>query len=554
MNPLLVILLFIYILDIMALLYFAAHLYTLVVLYLKNRERCRSNPAELEENMRAMRAIEEWPLVTIQLPIYNEFYVVERLIDRVVQMDYPKEKLHIQLLDDSTDDCATLARQKAAQYRKAGFDIDYLHRQKREGHKGGALKEGLAKAKGEFIAIFDADFLPALDFLKTTIPYFYGRQKLGMVQTRWGHINPDYSPLTKAQSIGIDGHFVVEHTARNGSGLWMNFNGTAGVWKKECIVDAGNWHSDTLTEDFDLSYRALLKGWKFHYLWDNVSKAEIPPTIAAFKSQQFRWCKGSIQTAKKLLPQILRAQLPLKVKVEAATHLLGYTVHPLILLNILLILPVILFRMENDILSRNIIINTAAVMAISTLAPVVFYGVSQRALYYGQKGQNAWRRRLRYLPVLTMVGVGIAINNTRAWLEAIFGKKSEFVRTPKLKIEDGERAHDAGSQSSTASQGENAKSGVFGRFTEPLADRAGYFNFSIPGATFLEIALGFYILFTIKTAVEAGLWFPSPFLLIYGAGFFYVAGLAISDAWRSRRAFKRGKPPLSTPSLSESRP
>ncbi|MDH5717724.1 MAG: glycosyltransferase family 2 protein [Spirochaetia bacterium] len=487
----------IYIVDILALFYYGIHLYILVFLYLKNKKNCKTNNEELEVLIKKMK---KWPKVTIQLPIFNEYYVVERLIKSVCQIDYPKSKLQIQVLDDSTDETRFVARKLVKEYKQKGFDIQYIHRENREGHKAGALKEALKKAKGEFIGIFDADFIPPRDFFKKTVPHFYKNNKLGMVQTRWGHTNQDYSLLTKAQSIGIDGHFIIEHTARNGSGLWMNFNGTAGVWRKKCILDAGDWHYDTLTEDFDLSYRALLKGWKFQYLYDIISPAELPPTISAFKSQQFRWAKGSIQTCKKLLPKIFKSKNPLKVKLEAGTHLLGYTVHPLIVLNVLLTLPVLFFRTQNEFLSTTVIYSAAMILAVSTLAPVIFYAVSQKALY------KNWLNRMRHMPALTMIGTGIALNNTKAWFEAILGKKSAFIRTPKLKIDTTE---------------------------EKVINKMKYNNFKLDAMILLEFSLGVYILFTFIIAIMAEKYIISPFLLLYSAGFFYVCYLAVSDNLKS---------------------
>ena len=295
----------------------------MVNLYRKNKAYCESDPAL------AFKVTDpNLPFVTVQLPIYNEFYVVDRLIDAAVRLDYPADRIEIQVLDDSTDETVEKARRIVNQYKAQGINISHLHRTNRAGHKAGALEAGFAKAKGEFVAIFDADFVPEPSFLLKTVPYFKDKE-IGMVQARWGHINQDYNLLTKAQSYGIDGHFMIEQVARNASNLWMNFNGTAGIWRKACVVDAGGWEHDTLTEDFDLSYRAELKGWKFRYFKDIVCKAEIPAMISAYKSQQFRWCKGSIQTAVKLLPRIWNAELPWRIKSEAIIHLINYSVHPL---------------------------------------------------------------------------------------------------------------------------------------------------------------------------------------------------------------------------------
>ncbi len=483
----------VYILDIIALFYFGVHCYAMVHLFLKHRKRCEINPTELSALQKKMGA---WPKVTIQLPMYNEFYVVERLIDATCQIDYPKNKLEIQVLDDSTDETRALALSKVQEYRKKGFNIHYIHRTSRNGHKAGALREAMEVAKGEFLAIFDADFIPAKDFLKKTIPYFWESPKIGMVQTRWGHINADYSILTKAQSIGIDGHFIIEQVARGGSKLWMNFNGTAGVWRKECIYDAGNWESDTLTEDFDLSYRAELKGWEFKYVTDVVNPAELPATVPAYKSQQFRWCKGSIQTAVKLIPAILRSKEPALVKIEAITHLTNYSVHPLMVINILTTLPLLYFHNHFKNFSMPLLFATAFILSIGTFGPISMYIVSQRALY------KDWKRRMLWLPVLTVIGTGIAINNTKAWLEAVLGKKSQFIRTPKMKLEKAD---------------------------DKLTERAKYTSIKMDKLAFLELFFAIYIFFTIAVAISVGKAFVVPFLTLYGIGFLYVSFMTLYD-------------------------
>ncbi|MCX7633982.1 MAG: glycosyltransferase, partial [Turneriella sp.] len=369
--------------------------------------------------------------------------------------------------------------------------IKLIHRSNREGHKAGALRAALDKAKGEFIAIFDADFLPAEDFLEKTVPYFYEADDIGMVQTRWGHINADYSILTKGQSLGIDGHFTIEQIARGGSGLWMNFNGTAGIWRKSCIYDAGNWSSDTLTEDFDLSYRAELRGWRFKYLVDVVNPAELPATVTAYKSQQFRWCKGSIQTTLKLLPQILRTKLPWKIKLEAITHLTNYLVHPLMVINILTTLPVLWLSERLGDVSDAVIGITAVFFSLGTFGPIAMYLVAQKALY------NRWLNRVGWMPILTMIGTGIAVSNTRAVWQALTGKKSSFIRTPKLRIE-----------------GQNDK----------IADRmkyAGHIKLDI--VPFLEFFMGIYALVIIYTAFLLERTLFVPFMVIYACGFFYIS-------------------------------
>ncbi|RME90782.1 MAG: glycosyltransferase [Candidatus Hydrogenedentota bacterium] len=499
-------LILVYAVDILALFYFGLHCYAMVWLFKKNGGSCYTKEEDLSELTQKMG---DWPMVTIQLPMYNEYYVAERVIDATANLDYPKDKLYIQVLDDSTDETKLLVEKKVAELKKQGFDIEHIHRTNRQGHKAGALKEAMDKAKGEFLAIFDADFIPAKDFLKKTVPYFWAHPKMGMVQTRWGHINADYSLLTKAQSIGIDGHFIIEQVARNGSNLWMNFNGTAGIWRKECIIDAGNWSADTLTEDFDLSYRAELKGWKFKYLTDIINPAELPATVSAYKSQQFRWCKGSIQTAVKLIPKIWKSNENWKIKLEAITHLLNYSVHPLMVINILATLPLLLFNEAYWDVSIKTLYAAAFFLSIGTFGPMYFYMISQKALY------KDWKRRIQYLPLLTVIGTGIAINNTKAWLEALIGKKSSFVRTPKLRLE---------------------------KNTDKVVERSKYTKTKIDKVAVLEFLMGVYVMLTIAVAIDVKKYFVIPFLVLYATGFFYVSFFTVYEKIKHNLLAKKAEP------------
>ena len=367
------------------------------------------------------------PKVTIQLPVFNEYYVVERLIRAACEIDYPRALLEIQVLDDSTDDTLSVSKRCVEEYRARGFDIHLLHRQNRSGYKAGALREGLATAAGEFIAIFDADFIPPRDFLMHTLPAF-SDSKVGMVQTRWGHLNQAYSLLTRAQAIGLDGHFVIEQAARNGADFFMNFNGTAGVWRKECIIDAGNWEADTLTEDLDLSYRAQLRGWKFKFLHDTVCPAELPSEVGALKSQQFRWTKGAIETAKKILPKLWRADIPLRTKFQGTVHLTNNLVFPFILIVSLLNLPLILIKNEgaND---HSFYFAVSSIFVLAFIGSFWMYLTSQKEIY------SDWRKRILFFPVFMAGSMGMAINNTRAILEGLFNHKSAFQRTPKYSIQ-----------------------------------------------------------------------------------------------------------------------
>lgn len=486
-----ILLITVYSIDIIALFVFGIHTYIMVYFYRKNRDYCYSNVDHEPIDLKRVKPA-NLPDVTVQLPIFNEFYVVDRLIDATLKIQWPKEKLHIQVLDDSTDETKDKVSGIVRALKAQGYRIEHLHRTDRTGHKAGALKAGMEKSESEFIAIFDADFLPAPDILIKTVPYF-AEPDVGMVQTRWGHINDDYSMLTMAQSFGIDGHFVVEQVARNGGRMWMNFNGTAGIWRRQCIYDAGNWQADTLTEDFDLSYRAELAGWRFRYFTDIVNPAELPSTIASFKSQQFRWCKGSIQTAVKLVPRILRSSFSKKIKAEAITHLLNYSVHPLMVINILLSLPLLLvdrwtsFKLNS--VSIAVLFFAATVLSLSTLGPTFFYIYSQRELY------KNWKRRIIWIPILMMIGTGIAISNTKAFIEALMGKKSAFMRTPKYRIE--------------------SKKDV-------VKERAMYRQ-PLDTLVFSELLMGIYGLVTAYFAWAYEKPFIIPFMLIYSAGFLYIS-------------------------------
>jgi cellulose synthase/poly-beta-1,6-N-acetylglucosamine synthase-like glycosyltransferase len=392
------------------------HRYYLVYLYMRNRDR-EPQPGAMPDPL---------PVVTVQLPLYNEMYVADRLIDAVCRLDYPRDRLEIQVLDDSTDETRSIAEFAVRRSEAQGIDIKYYHRTDRTGFKAGALEAGLKVARGEFVAIFDADFIPTPDFLQRLIPYF-SAPKIGMVQARWGHINQDYSLLTKIQSILLDGHFVLEHGGRHRSGLFFNFNGTAGVWRRLAIDDAGGWQHDTLTEDLDLSYRAQLRGWQFVFVPDLIAPAEVPVEMNAFKSQQHRWAKGSIQTCRKLLPRILRAKIPLGVKAEAFFHLTANFNYPLMCVLSVLMAPSMVIR-YNMGWYEMLLIDVPLFFA-ATFSVCNFYMVCQREIY------PDWRARIKYLPFLMSIGIGLCVNNTRAVFEALIDKQTEFTRTPKYRIE-----------------------------------------------------------------------------------------------------------------------
>ena len=408
------IVLFAYIFSLTVLLIFASHGF--IMLYY-HRKYEKNSPKSDKSKVHGQ-------IVTIQLPIYNEYYVVERLINKICEIDYPKDKLEIQVLDDSTDETYDLVSSIVKKKEEEGFDIKHIHRTVRTGFKAGALKEGLQKAKGEFIAIFDADFVPKKDFLQNTLKYFI-KPNIGMVQTRWEHLNEDYSILTKIQALALNGHFVIEQPVRNKAGFFINFNGTGGVWRKECIFDAGNWHADTITEDLDLSYRAQLKGWKFVYLRDITTPAELPAEMNALKAQQFRWTKGAIETAKKLLPQVWRSKLPLRVKIQSTFHLTNNLVFPFILLAGILNVPLVFIKNSGP---YDPFFNFMSIFVLAFISSFLFYLYAQRDV------DNNWRQKMTLFPLFMAGSMGFAVNNSRAVIEGLLDRKSEFVRTPKFKI------------------------------------------------------------------------------------------------------------------------
>jgi cellulose synthase/poly-beta-1,6-N-acetylglucosamine synthase-like glycosyltransferase len=399
---------------------YGIHRYSIIYLYFKNRHR---KPA-------AISKFDLLPVVTIQLPIYNEIYVVERLLKAISELDYPKDRFEIQVLDDSTDETRELTERTVAELRERGFDAVVLHREDRIGFKAGALDNGFNKAKGEFFFILDADFVPPPNILKDCIHHF-SDPKVGMIQTRWGHINRSYSWLTRAQAILLDGHLVLEQTARSRTGRFFNFNGTAGLWRKHCIGEAGGWQHDTLTEDLDLSYRAQLRGWKFVFLADIVTPAELPVDIDGFKSQQHRWTKGSIQTCKKVLPRIWRSKLPFFIKIEATAHLTANFAYLLLAFLCVLLHPsssgASAFAAGGIV--RMFLIDLPIFVA-TTVSTAVFYLCAQRELH-----PKDWKREIWFFPFVLALGIGVSINNARAVLEAIFNRRSDFCRTPKYGIE-----------------------------------------------------------------------------------------------------------------------
>jgi cellulose synthase/poly-beta-1,6-N-acetylglucosamine synthase-like glycosyltransferase len=470
----------------------------LAALYLRRGSDGLAQPAEPET----------WPVVTVQLPIYNELYVVKRLIDAVANLDYPRHRLQVQVLDDSTDETTRLARARAAYHRARGLDIEFLHRRDRHGFKAGALAHGLETARGEFIAIFDADFVPPAAFLKRTVPHLVAEPSLGFVQTRWGYVNHAYSALTRTQTIALDGHFVVEHLARNRSGLLMNFNGTAGVWRREAIETSGGWQSDTLTEDVDLSFRAQLVGWQARYLPDVEAPAELPPQMAAFKRQQARWATGAAQCLVKLARPLWRGEfkpvpgagdvglggrLHWPARLEGLLHLSVWIAHPMSLVLLLLTLPLLLGQIS---LTFNL-----TVFWLVALGPVFAYALSQRHLY------PDWKRRMLFMPVLALLGTGLALSNTLQIGRGLLQRGQPFQRTPKFRVV---RREDRW---------------IDNRYVLPFQ-----------WVTLGELALTGYTLATIAVALLAGNYFAVPFLLLYLGGYGYMGFYGLWDAWASRQA------------------
>ncbi len=459
---------------------YGIHRYFLTFLYLKNKHKapkagCPPQPL---------------PRITVQLPIYNERYVVDRLLESVTRIDYPRELLEIQVLDDSTDETRMVASRLVSEYAQAGYPISYHHRPHREGFKAGALAEGLKSASGELIAIFDADFAPPPDILYRLVPYFRDPQ-VAVVQGRWTWINRHYSTLTEVEAIMLDGHFVIEHGGRNFSGRFFNFNGTAGMWRRAAIEDAGGWQHDTLTEDTDLSYRAQLKGWKFIYDPSVECPSELPVEMNAFKSQQARWAKGLMQTAKKLLPVIWRSPQPLKIKLEATFHLTANIAYPLMVAFSLILLPALIVRFYQgwfQMLYLDVPLFLAATCSVST-----FYMVAQRELY-----PDTWRSKIKYIPFLMATGIGLAVSNAKVVIEGLWGVPSEFVRTPKYRVE--------GRQT--------------GWERKKYLRRGGW----VP---WVEIALAAYFVLVTAYAFSAEDYLTAPFLMLFSIGYAYTGSMSL---------------------------
>jgi cellulose synthase/poly-beta-1,6-N-acetylglucosamine synthase-like glycosyltransferase len=473
---------------------YGLHRYEMIRGYLKHRKDLSEEPPQ---------RFLELPRVTVQLPIYNEQYVVERLLEETAKIDYPRELLQIQVLDDSTDETHPFTARLVAEYREAGLPIEYIHRDNRHGYKAGALANGLKTATGEIVAIFDADFVPPQDFLQRTV-HFFADSKVGMVQTRWGYLNRHYNLLTEVQAMLLDGHFVLEHVARSGGGLFFNFNGTAGILRKSMIEEAGGWQHDTLTEDSDLSYRAQLKGWKFVYLPMVECLSELPVETYGFQVQQSRWAKGLTQVARKLLPKILKADLPWRVKAEAIFHLTPNISYPLMIVVSALILPVMIVRFYQGWFEMLIIDMPLIIASFWSIS--AFYMAAHRALF-----PKTWKKAFLFLPALMAAGVALTIINSKAVIEALVGYQTAFARTPKYAI---------GAQQKVRIQDVKYRR------------RSGWLPYA-------ELVAGAFFLWMTAYAIDSYNYLAIPFLLLFVAGYFWAGFSTLWQEYRNKLAFER---------------
>jgi cellulose synthase/poly-beta-1,6-N-acetylglucosamine synthase-like glycosyltransferase len=480
-----------YFLVMIVLAIYGVHRYTLCYLYFKYRKNYNPNP---------IKYFEKLPRVTIQLPIFNEQFVIDRLVEAVCALEYPKDKLEIQVLDDSTDETTEVAAGIVARYAALGHPIVYIHRTNRHGFKAGALDAGLNVATGEFIAIFDADFVPPPDWLMKVIHHF-GEPEVGMVQTRWTHLNRDYSLLTRIEAILLDGHFILEHGARARTGDFFNFNGTAGMWRRQAISDGGGWQHDTLTEDTDLSYRSQMAGWRFKYLPEVECPSELPIEMTAFKTQQARWAKGLIQTSIKMLPRIFKSDLPRRIKIEAVYHLTANLSYPLMIIMTALLIPAMIVRFYQGWFQMLLI--DFPLFTASSASIAVFYLASQREIY-----PKTWKRTFLYLPFLMALGIGLTVTNSKAVIEALLGIKSAFVRTPKYRV---------------AQKGEKSQ--------------AAKYRKRLKLTPWIELLIGTYFLLAIIYTFTNHNYFTAPFLILFVIGYWYTGLMSLLqgrfERWRS---------------------
>jgi cellulose synthase/poly-beta-1,6-N-acetylglucosamine synthase-like glycosyltransferase len=479
-----------YFLVMIVLAIYGVHRYTLCYLYFKHRKNYDPNPP---------KQFDELPRVTIQLPIFNEQFVIDRLVEAVCNLEYPQDKLEIQVLDDSTDETTEVASGIVDRYAALGHPIVYIHRTNRHGFKAGALDAGLKVAKGEFVAIFDADFVPPPDWIMKVIQHF-AEPDVGMVQTRWTHLNRDYSLLTRIEAILLDGHFILEHGARSRTGDFFNFNGTAGMWRRQAISDGGGWQHDTLTEDTDLSYRSQMAGWRFKYLPDVECPSELPIEMTAFKTQQARWAKGLIQTSIKLLPRIWRSDVPRRIKIEAVYHLTANMSYPLMIVMTALLIPAMIVRFYQGWFQMLLI--DFPLFTASSASIAVFYLASQREIY-----PKTWMKTFFYLPFLMALGIGLTVTNSKAVIEALLGIKSAFVRTPKYRV---------------AQKGEKSQ--------------AAKYRKRLKLAPWIELIIGCYFLLAILYTFTNHNYFTAPFLILFVIGYWYTGLMSLLqgrfERWR----------------------
>jgi cellulose synthase/poly-beta-1,6-N-acetylglucosamine synthase-like glycosyltransferase len=492
----------VYFLCVLGLSIYSSHAYLMLYYYYKDQKNRKNRKSPKFK-------LKTYPLVTIQIPLYNEKYVAERIIRSVCALDYPKDRLEIQVLDDSTDETTTIVQMIVRRYQEQGFDIKLIHRNNRAGFKAGALQSGLEMAKGEYVAIFDADFIVPRRFLKYTLPYFYQNDQVGAVQTRWGHINKNYSFLTLGQAVALDGHFYIEQQLRSRHGYFINFNGTGGIWRKDTILDAGGWHGDTLTEDLDLSYRAQLKGWKIVFVPDIVVPGEVPVDFNGFRAQQYRWTKGAYETARKLLGPLLKSNLPWRIKYEGFIHLTNNLVFPLMLGLLIFSFPVLLIKVENgrSLFWYFLIIS---LFTIAVFPYPILYGITQRRLSRRRKFKSVWARlQHNFIPIFLIGGfMSLSLSNTWAIVKGILGKPTEFTRTPKFRI---------------VSKNDRIENKKYTEKPKPII--------------FFELVLTMYLLFTTTYALIQAQYTLLPFLLLYTVGYGYLALGSIYQAVLARFAF-----------------
>jgi cellulose synthase/poly-beta-1,6-N-acetylglucosamine synthase-like glycosyltransferase len=504
------ILLLLHIVSVVGLAWYGFHTVWLSALYL-TRTRTPSAPTDLADLLPPTA----WPTVTVQLPIYNEQHVVERLIEACARLDYPQDKLQIQILDDSDDITTALANAAAYHWQQQGVHVAVVRRMDRVGYKAGALAYGMTQACGEFIAIFDADFVPPPDYLRRTMPYFFesGNARVGFVQTRWNHLNRGYSWLTRCQALALDGHFVVEQTARAGTGYAFGFNGSAGIWRRACIDDptTGGWQTDTLCEDLDLSYRAQMQGWRGVYDMAIDVPAEIPVQLQAFKRQQFRWAKGSIQTLRKLAGQVaFQREWSWHKRLAALAHLSGYTIHPTLLLLLLITLPMLLMDIDP---ARYL-----ALLSLFSFGPPLLYAIAQQHL-----APRRWLRRFAWLPLLMLLGTGIALSNSHAVWQGLRQTGGSFLRTPKFRVV---QDSPASPQTDPALQ-------------KPARWQLSAYRLPLSPIVWGEALLALYALLTAFVAYLTGQPGAMPFLLIYAAGFGLMVSVELAQALRAARLMRR---------------